>query len=179
HRRDARVHRRMALAPEGMPACPELRRSPSLRVADRGDGRRRATRADDDRGRWRRRELLHRTDVARRVSLARGDAMTAEKAKKAGDKSVLSYLNLSSQYERKARLLPGLLCAMALAPVGAAYGTPLGDWIALVATGLGLWAVCGVGLSHLASAAGNRYQEKLWPRWPYDAPTNRWLHPED
>jgi hypothetical protein len=98
---------------------------------------------------------------------------------KVGANSVLSYLNLSSHYERKARLLPGLLCAMTLIPVGAAFGTPFGDWIGLATTGLGLWAVCGVGLSHLSSAAGNRLQEKLWPRWPYDAPTNRWLHPDD
>jgi hypothetical protein len=99
--------------------------------------------------------------------------------KKASDKSVLSYFNLSSLYERKARLLPGLFCMMTLIPVGVAFGTSLGNWIGLAATGVGLWAVFGVGLSHLASAAGNRFQEKLWPRWPYDAPTNRWLHPED
>lgn len=105
--------------------------------------------------------------------------MSSEKTKKVVSKSVISYLNMSSHYERKARLLPGLLCAMTLIPVGAAFGTPLGDWIALLVTGFGLWAVCGVGLSHLSSAAGNRYQEKLWPRWPYDAPTNRWLHPDD
>lgn len=105
--------------------------------------------------------------------------MKEEKEKKTGDKSVLSYFNLSSHYERKARLLPGLLCVMTLIPVGAAFGTPIANWIGLAATGLGLWAVCGVGLSHLSSAAGNRFQEKLWPRWPYDAPTNRWLHPED
>jgi hypothetical protein len=105
--------------------------------------------------------------------------MSSEKASKSADKSLMTYLNLSSPYERKARLLPGLLCAMTLLPLGAAFGTPLGDWLALAATGLGLWAVCGVGLSHVSSAAGNRYQEKLWPRWPYDAPTNRWLHPDD
>ena len=105
--------------------------------------------------------------------------MSAEKAADSSLKSVMGYFNLSSHYERKARLLPGLLCVMALLPVGAAFGTPLGDWIGLLATGLGLWAVCGVGLSHLSSAAGNRYQEKLWPRWPFDAPTNLWLHPND
>jgi len=26
---------------------------------------------------------------------------------------------------------------------------------------------------------GNRFQEKLWPRWPHDSPTNQWLHPND
>jgi hypothetical protein len=105
--------------------------------------------------------------------------MKQETEKNAAGKAVLSYFNLSSHYERKARLLPGLLCAMALVPVGATFGTPLGDWLGLIATGVGLWAVCGVGLSHLASAAGNRFQEKLWPRWPYDAPTNQWLHPDN
>jgi hypothetical protein len=105
--------------------------------------------------------------------------MSQQTEKKTGDKSLLTYFNLSSHYERKARLLPGLLCLMTLIPVGAAFGTSLGSWLALAATGLGLWAVCGVGLSHLSSAAGNRFQEKVWPRWPYDAPTHLWLNPED
>ena len=105
--------------------------------------------------------------------------MNQEKGNKPGDRSILSYFNLSSHYERKARLLPGLLCAMSLLPLAAAFGTPLGHWLELAATGLGLWAVCGVGISHLSSAAGNRLQRKLWPRWPYDAPTNQWLHPEN
>ena len=105
--------------------------------------------------------------------------MSSEKATESAAKSVLSYFNLSSHYERKARLLPGLLCVMTLLPVGAAFGTPLGSWMSLLATGLGIWAVCGVGLSHLSSAGGNIYQEKLWPRWPYDAPTNLWLHPNN
>jgi hypothetical protein len=105
--------------------------------------------------------------------------MSTDKSTQADGKFVLSYFNLSSHYERKARLLPGLLCVMTLLPAGIAFGTQLGNWLNLLATGIGLWAVCGVGLSHLSSAAGNRYQEKLWPRWPYDAPTNLWLHPEN
>ena len=47
--------------------------------------------------------------------------MSSEKATESAAKSVLSYFNLSSHYERKARLLPGLLCVMTLLPVGAAY----------------------------------------------------------
>jgi hypothetical protein len=93
--------------------------------------------------------------------------------------SALSYLNLSSHYERKARLLPGILSIMVLLPLAAAVGAPLIGWITVVLTGLGLGAVAAVGISHLSSAAGNRIQRKLWPRWPHDSPTNRWLHPED
>jgi len=105
--------------------------------------------------------------------------MSADMTNKTADKSVMSYVNLSSQYERKARLLPGLLCAMALVPVGAAFGTPFVGWLGLAATGVGLWAIVGIGLSYLSSAAGNRLQEKLWPRWPYDAPAQKWLDPND
>lgn len=91
----------------------------------------------------------------------------------------LSYLNISSHYERKARFLPGILSVMVLLPLAAAVGVPLVGWLTVVLTGVGLGAVAAVGISHLASAAGNRFQEKLWPRWPHDAPTNQWLHPED
>jgi hypothetical protein len=105
--------------------------------------------------------------------------MSQEKQTKHLDGSFLSYFNLSSHYERKARFLPGILCAMALLPVGASFGTPLGHWLELLGTGIGLWAVCGVAISHVSSAAGNRLQRKLWPRWPHDAPTNLWLHPDD
>ena len=105
--------------------------------------------------------------------------MIHEKDKKHSDKAILSYFNLSTHYERKGRLLPGLLTAMTLVPLGAAFGSPPGHWFDLAATGIGLWAVCGVGISHLSSAAGNRLQRRLWPKWPHDAPTNRWLHPDD
>ena len=91
----------------------------------------------------------------------------------------LQQLNVSSRYERKARLLPGLLTIMALVPLGIAFGAPVTDWVRLIATGAGLWALCGVLLSHLASGAGNRYQTRLWPRWPHDSPTNLWLHPDE
>ena len=91
----------------------------------------------------------------------------------------LQQLNVSSRYERKARLLPGLLTMMAVVPLGITFGAPVTDWLRMIATGAGLWTVCGVLLSHLASGAGNRYQTQLWPRWPHDSPTNLWLHPEE
>jgi len=93
--------------------------------------------------------------------------------------SPLSYFNLSSHYERKARLLPGILSIMVLLPLAAAVSVPLVGWITVVLTGLGLGAVAAVGISHLSSAAGNRIQRMLWPKWPHDSPTNRWLHPAD
>ena len=91
----------------------------------------------------------------------------------------LSYANLSDHYERKARYLPAVLCVLPLLPAGAALGGSVLEWVALLLGGVGMAAVIGVGLSHVASAMGNRYQKKLWPRWPYDSPTNRWLHPTE
>lgn len=40
-------------------------------------------------------------------------------------------------------------------------------------------AVLSVLVAYIASACGNRMQDSLWPDWPHDSPTNRWLHPED
>ena len=91
----------------------------------------------------------------------------------------LSYANLSDHYERKARFLPAVLCVLPLLPASAALGGPVLEWIKLVLGGAGIGAVVAVGLSHAASAMGNRLQMKLWPRWPFDSPTNRWLHPDE
>jgi len=91
----------------------------------------------------------------------------------------LSYANLSDHYERKARFLPAVLCVLPLLPASAAWGGPVLEWVKLVLGGAGIGAVVAVGLSHVASAMGNRVQEKLWPRWPHDSPTNRWLHPDE
>ncbi len=94
-------------------------------------------------------------------------------------KGWLNYVNLSDHYERKARFLPAILTVLPLLPVSAAFGAPLLEWIKLLGAGVGLAAVVAVGVSHVASACGNRMQEKLWPGWPHDAPTNRWLHPDE
>jgi hypothetical protein len=96
-----------------------------------------------------------------------------------GKMSVLGFLNLSDSYERKARFLPGLLSAAFLLPLAAAAGVPLENWLMGLSVGAGLSAALAVGVSHLASAMGNKLQEKLWPRWPHDCPTNQWLHPND
>lgn len=94
-------------------------------------------------------------------------------------KSWLSYANLSDAYERKARLAPALISLAMLLPAAIAFGLELGDWLSVVVTGVGLGAAIALGLSQLASAMGNRLQNKLWPRWPHDSPTNVWLHPGD
>jgi hypothetical protein len=94
-------------------------------------------------------------------------------------KSWLSYVNLSESYTRKARFLPGVIAVTPLLPLSAAFGAPLLNWLELSLAGAGIGAILAVALSHLASAAGNRLQQQLWPDWPHDAPTNRWLHPDD
>lgn len=93
--------------------------------------------------------------------------------------TLLSRLNIGDRYQRRARFLPGLLSILVLMPVGAAAGLAVTDWITTLVSGLGLGAILGVGVSHLASAAGNRAQRRLWPKWPHDSPTNSWLHPGD
>lgn len=91
----------------------------------------------------------------------------------------LSYANLSDTYERKARFAPALLSVVMLIPAALAFGIPLWDWVKVVVAGVGVGAVIALGLSHLASALGNRVQRQLWPRWPHDAPTHLWLNPDD
>lgn len=91
----------------------------------------------------------------------------------------LSYVSLSDDYERKARFIPGLFSLLPLLPVSAAYGAALWDQLIVLTSGVGLAAVGAVAISHIASAFGNRMQRKLWPDWPHDSPTNRWLQPDN
>lgn len=94
-------------------------------------------------------------------------------------KSVLNLLKLTDRYERKARLLPGLLSVLVTVPGIGALSPGLWGRITGLSVGAGLMAVGAVGLSYLASAAGRRFERKLWPHWPYDAPTHCWLRPDD
>ncbi len=93
--------------------------------------------------------------------------------------SWLNYFNLSDHYERKARFLPAVLSVLPLLPVATTFGVPLLEWGKLLIAGVGLGAIVAVALSHVASAFVNRLQDILWPDWPHDAPTNRWLHPDE
>ena len=91
----------------------------------------------------------------------------------------MNLLKLIDRYEVKARLFPALLACLPMTPGLAALGSTGLDWDSSLALEGGMVSICLLGLCYLASAAGNRYQRKLWPRWPHDAPTNRWLHPDD
>ena len=93
--------------------------------------------------------------------------------------SVFDLLQLTDRYERKARLLPAILSVSVVVPGTAPFSLGGLGWLIGLSAGVGLAAVCAVGLAYVASAAGRQYERKLWPRWPYDAPTNRWLHPDD
>lgn len=94
-------------------------------------------------------------------------------------KGLMAYLNLSDEYDRKARYCPAVLSILALLPAALAIGIPVANWLPILLTGAGLSAVLGLGLSHLSSAMGNRLQNRLWPRWPHDSPTHSRLLPED
>ncbi len=93
--------------------------------------------------------------------------------------SWLSYLNLSDRYERKARFFPGILSIMVALPGLAAFSVAYIDGFNVILSGVGIGAILGVFISHLASAFGNRIQKKFWPRWPHDSPTNKYLHPDN
>lgn len=81
------------------------------------------------------------------------------------------------RYERKARLAPAVLTILAMFPGAASWGVPLLGWIETLVAGSGLVLVLALLMSHSASLAGNRFQEKLWPKWPHDSPTNKKLNP--
>ena len=91
----------------------------------------------------------------------------------------LDYLTIMDRYEFKARLLPALLSSFVVAPTVAVLASDTLGWPSSVSIGGGLGVACAVGLTYAASAAGRYYEKRLWPRWPYDAPTNRWLYPDD
>lgn len=102
--------------------------------------------------------------------------MTEQSTENAGWANIAK---LTNPYERKARLIPGLLTALFLLPLSATFGWTVYSWLESLAIGLGVSAVIGVGISHVSSAFGNIIQRKMWPDWPYDSPTNLWLHPDD
>ena len=74
-----------------------------------------------------------------------------------GNSKALSYLNFSDGYERKARFMPSVLAVCTFIPAAMVLSLPLLGWVAAMVTGVGVAAVVSVGLSHLASAMGNRF----------------------
>jgi hypothetical protein len=107
--------------------------------------------------------------------------MAAEAPKRDVRKAVLKFFSIENPYRRVARFYPALLTIALLLPVAIMLGIPLYGWIGALTAGGGLvasTAIVGL-LSHVAAAAGNRIQSKLYPRWPHDSPTNLRLHPSD
>ena len=96
-----------------------------------------------------------------------------------GETSLLR-LPLLDRYEVKARLLPALLSCLVILPgIGGMIGSYTDHADDLLTGGSLTGVALIVGLTHIAAAAGRRYERKLWHDWPYDAPTNLWLQPGD
>ena len=94
--------------------------------------------------------------------------------------SILGLPKLTDRYELKARLAPALISYLVAVPcVTALFSLGIPNWGLDLLAGGGVTVVVAIGLSYGSSMAGRKYEERLWPRWPYDAPTNAWLHPED
>ena len=93
--------------------------------------------------------------------------------------SILNVSPLRDRYDIKARLLPALFSILPTSPGIAAFGTVSLDWYAVLLLEGGIAVVCGTGLSYIASAAGTKYERKIWSNWPYDLPTHTWLLPDD
>lgn len=102
-------------------------------------------------------------------------------AKRGAGQRALAYFSLESRYRRVARFYPALVTVALLLPVAIMLGIPLSGWLIAMSAGGGLavGAAAVAHLSHFASAAGNRVQAKLYPKWPHDSPTNLRLHPND
>ena len=94
-------------------------------------------------------------------------------------KTWLSVMALSTEYDRVARLTPALASFLPLLPLTFALGGTLDAWAVLLAGTTGVFALSGFVLANIASAMGNRLQKQLWPDWPFDAPTNALLMPDN
>ena len=95
------------------------------------------------------------------------------------EKNWLSLMALSTEYDRVARLVPALASFLPLLPLTFALGMALDKWTVVLSGTTGVFALGGVVLANFASAMGNRLQESLWPDWPFDAPTNVRLLPNN
>lgn len=87
-------------------------------------------------------------------------------------------LSMSDRYERKARLLPGLLLAAVPALSAGAVLQPFAAWYAAAGTAIGVEFLAAIVLGQLARAHGRRVEEVLWNAWG-GPPTTRWLRPWD
>jgi hypothetical protein len=91
---------------------------------------------------------------------------------------ILQVLSLSDRYERKARLLPGLVAASPAALTAAALSAGTVPWYAALGVGVGAEALLAFLFGYLARARGKAAEERMWAEWG-GPPTTRWLRPAD
>ena len=91
---------------------------------------------------------------------------------------ILQILSLSDRYERKTRLLPGLIAASTPAIVAMILIFPAAHWTTFVGSGVGIELLLAFILGQLARARGKALEELLWKAWG-GPPTTRWLRPWD
>ena len=96
-----------------------------------------------------------------------------------GKKTWLNLFALSDEYDRCARLAPALTSLLPLLPLTITLGGSLVEWGAVLGGTTGVFALGWLALANLASVFGNRLQKQLWPNWPFDAPTNVRLMPDN
>ena len=90
----------------------------------------------------------------------------------------LQLFALSDRYERKARLLPGLLLAAGPALTAGALLHELSAWYTAVGAAVGVEFLAAIVLGHYSRARGRAVEESLWASWG-GPPTTRWLRPND
>lgn len=90
----------------------------------------------------------------------------------------LQFFALSDRYERKARLLPGLIVAIGPALTAGALLNELSAWYAAASAAVGVELLAAILLGHYARARGRAIEPSLWQSWG-GPPTTRWLRPAD
>lgn len=91
---------------------------------------------------------------------------------------LVQILSLSDRYERRARLLPGLIAATPATLTVAAVTFGKLQWYTAVGLTAGAELVLAFLLGYLARATGKATEEAMWAEWG-GAPTTRWLRPRD
>lgn len=88
------------------------------------------------------------------------------------------FFSLSDRYERKARLLPGLLLAAAPALTAGIVLHDFAAWYTAASAAFGVEFLAAIVLGHFARARGRGIEDALWKSWG-GPPTTRWLRPWD
>ncbi len=91
---------------------------------------------------------------------------------------LLQFFSLSDRYERKARLLPGLLLAAVPALTAGAVLQEFASWQKAASSAVGVEFLAAIILGQFARARGRRVEEVFWKAWG-GPPTTRWLRPWD